>query len=142
MKKFILCATVVVFLFGLAACGGGGKYADAKKLMEKQVQLFEDFANALDKAGSADDVVAALNNFSDGMKEMVPQMKELQEKYPELKDAKDEAMPEELKPIMEKLQNEVMPKFMGAMMKIQQYASDPAVQEASQKFQQAMSEMK
>jgi cell division protein FtsB len=92
MKKLILFATVVVFLFSLTACGGGGKYADAKRLMEKQVQLFEDFINALDKAGSANDVAAALNDFSDEMQKMVPQMKELQEKYPELKDAKDEAI--------------------------------------------------
>ncbi len=142
MKKLILFATVIVFLFGLAACGGGGKYADAKKLMEKQIQLFEDFINGVDKAGSADDVAAALNDFSDEMQKMVPEMKELQEKYPELKDAKDEAMPEELKPIMEKLQKEIMPKFMGVMAKIGQYANDPAVQEASQNFQKAMSEMK
>lgn len=142
MKKIVLAATVGLFLFSLAACGGGGKYAEAKKLTEKQVSLFEGFISDLDSAGNAGDVATALNNLSDEMQKLIPQMKELQEKYPELKDAKNEEMPEELKPIMEKMEKEIMPKFIGAFAKVGQYASDPAVMEASQKFQKAMSELR
>ncbi|MBN1270836.1 MAG: hypothetical protein JXB26_01065 [Candidatus Aminicenantes bacterium] len=141
MKKWVFFLTLVVFVFGLTACGGG-KYADAKKLMEKQVQVFENFVNGLDKAENAEAVAAALNNFSDEMKSMVPQMKAIQEKYPELDNAADEDIPAELKPLIEKLEKEIMPKFMSAMMKIGQYADDPVVKEANEKFQQTMSELR
>ncbi len=135
MKKFVLFAVVVFFAFGMVACKGGGKYADAKDVMEKFVVGNEQFVAALDKAASADDVAAALTAVTKVMTELGPKMKEIGEKYPELKN--QENPPAELKPLTDRV-TAVMGKMMGAMGKMGTYASDPKVMEAQQKYQEAM----
>ena len=77
MKKAVIFATVVLFVFGITACkgGGGGKYADVKEVLEKYVTANEKFVSALDNIKSADDVVAALNALTATTKELAPKMK-------------------------------------------------------------------
>jgi hypothetical protein len=135
MKKLVLCATVGLFLIGVIACGGGGKYADAKALIEDTLDATETFIAACDKIKNVDDAIAAVTDYAEAMKELQPKIKEMQEKYPELKDEKNP--PEELKDLMKRTE-EVMPKIMGAMGKLMQYASDPKFMEAQKKLGEAM----
>ncbi len=135
MKKLFSVLAVGLLLFAFACGGGGGKYAEAKKIMEETADTMEEFMNSVEKAGSADDVVAAINKFSDSMKKLKPKVEELQKKYPELKNEKE--VPEELKPVIERF-NSLGSRMMGAMGNIAKYAADPKVQEAQQKLMEAM----
>lgn len=135
MKKLVLCATVGLFLIGVIACGGGGKYADAKAVINDMIDATETFIAACDKIENVDDAIAAVTDYAEAMKELQPKAMELEKKYPELKD-KDNP-PEELKDAMKRME-EVMPKIMGAMGKLMQYASDPKFMEAQKKLTEAM----
>lgn len=137
MKKYIALISVVIFLSMLLACGGG-KYADAKKVMEKWVGTTNEFIADMDNVTDAAGAAAAINTYADSMKAMAADMKKIQEKYPEIKDEKNP--PEELKEIAAQME-EVMPKMMGAMMKLAQYSQDPAVMEAQKKLGEAMQDV-
>lgn len=130
MKKLFSVLVVGLLLIAFA-CGGGGKYAEAKKVMQGIVDTTENFVADVEKAGSADDVASAINTFADEMKKFKTKMEELQEKYPELKDQTE--VPEDIKSLTEKLAG-MQAKMMGAMTKAQQYMTDPKVQEALKKL--------
>ena len=138
-SKTMVGLVVVLMIAGGVACGGGGKYASAKSLIGKQISIINSYVDAMEKAGNAQDVVAALNAYTADMKDLIPAMKKFQEQFPEMKDQKEP--PAELKPEMDKMQ-EVMGRMMTASMKAAQYMQDPAVQEAQKKLGEAMSEMK
>jgi len=128
----ILCA--IIFIAGFIACGGG-KYGDAKKIIAKSNKVVEDFIGKMDKAGNEKEVAAALKGFTKAMKEITPEMKKLQEKYPDL--AKSQNIPPELGEEGKKMM-EVWTKMASVMMKIQEYADDPEVQAAQEEFQNVM----
>lgn len=130
MKKLVLVLTVALFLLGLSACGGG-KYADVKALMNKMIDANEEFAAAADKAKNVDDAIAALNDLAKAMEGVIPKMKEMSEKYSELK---GQDPPEELKSLNEKMQA-ASKKTQEAMMKLGGvYGTDPKFQEAMMKM--------
>jgi hypothetical protein len=81
--KWMIVLCVAVFVFGTISCGGG-KYADAKKTISDSNKVLETFLGEMDKADSAEAIVTALTGFSSEMEKFVPEMKKLQEKYPEL----------------------------------------------------------
>jgi hypothetical protein len=139
MKKFVLFATIALFVLGLTACKGGGKYADVKDVLEKYIAGNEKFVSALDNIKSADDVVTALNALTAVTKELAPKMKAIDQKYPEMKDMQNP--PAELKPLMDRV-NAVMTKMMSGMEKLMSYASDPKVQEAQKNYQEALAAIK
>ena len=138
-RKMMAWMVVAMLVAGAAACGGGGKYGAAKELMAKQVAAMSDFADAMEKAGNAQEVAAALNGYAAAQKELVPAMMELQKKYPELM-AQREA-PVELKAEMEKMQ-QLGQRVATASMKVAQYMADPVVQEAQKKLAESMTSMK
>lgn len=141
MKRSEISAWIAMgaLVLGLAACGGGGKYAQAKSLINRQIAVMESYANAMEKAGSAQEVAAALNAYAAGQKDLIPAMKKFQEQFPEMKDQAEP--PAELKAEMEKMQ-QVMGRIMSASMKAAQYMQDPVVQEAQKKLGEAMAGMK
>jgi len=141
MKAFRGVAWVAVVLLGvgLIACGGGGKYAKASDLLNKQIGIMESYAAAMEKAGSAQEVAAAMDQYTTAMKEMVPEMKDFEKNYPEIKAEKEP--PEELKPLMKKME-EIAGRVMSASMKAAQFMQDPAVQAAQQRFGEVMGEMR
>lgn len=138
-SKMSAWMVIVLLVSGLAACGGGGKYASAKSLVNKQITILERYADAMDKAGSAQDVAAALNVYAADTKDLIPAMKKFQEQFPEMKNQADP--PAELKPEMEKMQ-QAMGRMMNASIKAAKYMSDPIVQEAQKKLGEAMSSMR
>jgi hypothetical protein len=89
----------------------------------------------IERAGSAKDVAKAMNRLAGGMEDIVPRMKKLSEKYPELTDRT--GPPEELKESEKKVE-EVSMKMVGTMMKIMPYMQDPEVQKAQKRLQDAM----
>jgi hypothetical protein len=137
-KTMIGCLAALMIVGGIA-CGGGGKYASAKSLIAKQIEIMNRYADAIEKAGNAKEVAAALNAYAADSKELIPAMKKFQEQFPEMKN--QAKPPTELKPEMDKMQA-VMGRMMSASMKAAQYMRDPAVQEAQKKLGEAMAEMK
>jgi hypothetical protein len=133
-KKWMIGLCVVVFIFGTVACGGG-KYGDAKKVVSKSNKVLEGFLAKMDKADNAKDVATAVTGFASEMEKIVPDMKKLEEKYPELRGS--QGVPAELGEEGKKMM-ELWGKFASVMMKIQQYADDPAVQKAQEKLESVM----
>jgi len=131
VTKWIVLLCAVVFIAGTMACGGG-KYADAKKVMEKSNKVMEDFLGGMEKAENAKEVAAALTDFTKAMQKITSEMKKLEEKYPELSNR--QSPPPELGEIGQKM-IELWSKFPSVMMKIQQYSDDPEVQKAEEEFQ-------
>lgn len=137
MKRLILGLTVVLFLIGLTACGGG-KYADAEDFMNKSIEANEKFAAAAEKVENVDGAVAVIEDFANSMKGLMPKMKEILEKYPEFKDPTK--MPEELKALNAK-GDEAAKKMQAAMTKLSQtYMQDAKFQAAMMKMGQVMTE--
>ncbi|HUU05893.1 MAG TPA: hypothetical protein VMZ49_08460 [Patescibacteria group bacterium] len=133
MKKIFLMFVAGAVLF--AGLVYGGKYDEVLPLMDEMVKGFEQFVNALEKAGSADAVAAALNGYSDFMTKISPKIKELSQKFPELD--KDENTPEELKPFKDKM-DKLSQKLAGLFAKIQQYLQDPVVEKAYKRWNETM----
>ena len=135
-KQVCLGALMGCFLV-IVGCGGS-KYADSIELNQKFVRLMENYVNSLEQASSADQVATAMNTFADGMEELGPKIKEMAEKYPELRDS--ENLPEALKDSQEKVE-EAGKKMAGVFMKIMPYMRDPAVQNAQKRIATVMTEM-
>ncbi|HNX98191.1 MAG TPA: hypothetical protein PKK12_10965 [Candidatus Aminicenantes bacterium] len=139
MKRACSLVAAVGFVFTILACSSGGKYGEAKTVLEKQVAGMETFVTALEKAGSSAEVAAAFTGYAETMKVLAPQMKALAEKYPDLKNEKEP--PAELKPLMDQIQA-ISQRMAPATMKAAQYMMDPAVQEAQRKFMEAAASFK
>lgn len=136
MKKLMTGIVVCLLTAAGLGCGGGGKYAEAQKLIGEQTGAMEKFTAAMDKAGSADQAAAALNSLAAAMEKMGPRMAEVMKNHPEIKGQQEP--PEEIKASMEKMEKAAMG-FMGALMKAaQQYGEDPQVQAAQERLQKAM----
>jgi predicted small secreted protein len=137
MKKTIVIACALLLVMSVAACnkGGGGKYADVKKVFGKYIDATEKFATTMEGVKSADEVVKAIEAYTLVAKELGPQIKGFEAKYPEFKNM--ENPPEELKPLVDRM-TAVATKMMGSMGKIAEFASDPKVQEAQTKMNEAM----
>ncbi|NIM11609.1 MAG: hypothetical protein GTO45_05900 [Candidatus Aminicenantes bacterium] len=138
MKKLFSVLVVGLLLIAFA-CGGGGKYADLKNVFEDYIDATEKFFDGFEKADNADKVAAAINDYSDAVKKIIPKMKEMQKKYPDLGKEKD--VPEELKATMERFQK-VMAKMPTLFGKVAQYGTDPKVQEAQKKLMEVMAELR
>ncbi len=137
MKKAIVFMCVALLLVSVSACnkGGGGKYGDVKKVMNKYIDATEKFATAMEGVKDADGVVKAIEAYTVVAKDLGPQIKGFETKYPEFKDM--ENLPEELKPLVDRMQG-VATKMMSSMGKIAEYAADPKVQAAQAKLTEAM----
>ncbi len=137
ISKGMMLAVLVLFVLAFAACGGS-EYGDMKEVMNGQAKAMEKYINAMGNAGSAQDVVAAVNDFTSDMKVLIPKMKKTMAQYPEIV-GKSEP-PEELKAEAEAMKA-ASGKMQGAMMKIMEYMKDPAVQKAMEEQGKIMMEM-
>ncbi|MEW6078527.1 MAG: hypothetical protein AB1724_11990 [Thermodesulfobacteriota bacterium] len=137
MKKMMMTAVIGVVLMILAV-GCGGKYADVIKVNREFVKLMQTYVDDMAGAGSAADAAGAVNRLADGMEKLVPQMKAMRDKYPELQNP--ENLPEEIK-ATEKEMEEVGRKFGEAFMKIMAYMESKEVQEAQARLTSVMRSM-
>lgn len=118
----------------LAGCSEK-KYADAKQVNEEYISAAETYVAAMEKVDSAQTAAKAMNAFADEMERLLPKMKAVAEKYPELKDG--DQVPEELKGLAQRAE-QVGQKMGSVMMNIMPYMQDPEIQKAQMRFQQAM----
>lgn len=137
--KTMCCLALGLVIAATVACGGGGKYGQAKKLINQQIDIMNDYADAMEKAENAQDAAAALNAYAAATADLAPEMKKFQEQFPEMKGQAEP--PAELKPELEKMQ-QVTGRIISASMKAARYMMDPAVQEAQKKVGEAMAGMK
>ncbi|MFP3929104.1 MAG: hypothetical protein ACLFUP_09385 [Desulfobacteraceae bacterium] len=139
MKRIqkLACLFVLVFL-SVTACGSD-EYGEVQDLLSKQVQVTEDYVNGLEQASSADDVAAAIDRFTEGLKTLIPEIKESQEKFPELWDGEGE-VPKEIKAEQERLEA-ANSKIQGATMNMMKYMGDPKVQQAMDNMGREMSRL-
>ncbi|MDP6526728.1 MAG: hypothetical protein QGH15_21205 [Kiritimatiellia bacterium] len=135
MKKAVIVPLLCVVVLASTLSSCAAKYADAKKLNADYISLMEAFLADLEKATDAKGVAKALNGFSDGMEKLMPRMKKLSEKYPELKDKNN--LPTEMAESQKKAE-EIGKKMAGAFMKAMPYMTDPEVQKAQQRMMEVM----
>ena len=92
-RIYLHSAICIVIIFGLFACGGG-KYAEAEKVMKKQADIGIAYVNALESANSAKDVAKAIDTYTDEMEELIPDINKMMKDLPEV--LNQEAPPKEL----------------------------------------------
>ncbi len=115
----------------LTACGSKVDYSEVIEVNERYIDLLETYVGNLDKAGDATDVADALHELADGLEVLVPEMKKIMGKYPELKN--EDQQPERVKALTQK-SAEVAKQFIGSMTKVMPYMNDPQVREAQERI--------
>lgn len=133
-RKVVVLILLVLVVFVLAACGG--KYSDAIELSEKQLVAMEAYTDRLEKADSAETMVAAMDKFAAEMEKLSSKAKGLREKYPELY-TEGAKLPDEFAEIQKKTEA-IVGRMSAASMKTIQYMMDPKVQQAMMKMNAAM----
>jgi hypothetical protein len=135
MKKMMVVLFLTLLAMSFLIIGCGGKYSEAEKMNKEYIALVEDYIADIDKADNAKDVAKAMNEFADGMEDLMPKMRKLSEKYPELKDRSNP--PEELKETQKKAE-EMGQKMAGAMIKLMPYMMAQEVLNAQKRLAAAM----
>ena len=137
MRKF--CTLFAPVLFIALFIGGCGSDSDkkAESIMNKQVGITENYVNGLTKAQNSDEVVAAVEQYTAGMKELIPQLQEFYKNHPEYRQGK---MPEGMEKDLKRLEA-ASAKIPEAMMKITSYMMDPKVQQAMMQMGNEMSKI-
>lgn len=125
-----LCCVLLVFTF---ACGG--KYSDAVEVQEDFIGLAGDFVDAMDSADSADKVATAMNNYADVLEDLMPRVREINEKYPELRNP--DKVPEKFEQTAEEHQA-VTQQVGSSFMKAMPYMSSPEVRQTQERIIVAM----
>ncbi len=137
MKHLMSVLAILGLMLIVTGCGDS-----PKAVLNDTFDTLEGFMTDMEKAGSADDVVKAIESFHKKMLDLKPRVEKLQKEKPELfKGMKGGKMPEEFKEFDKRIEA-LKPKFMGIMQKMMKYASDPKVQEAQKKLEEAMKSMK
>ncbi len=113
------------------ACGSKVDYSEVIEVNEKYIELLETYTSNLDSAGGASDVADAMHELADGLEVVLPEMKKLMGKYPELKN--EAKQPERIKALTQKA-TEVAQQFIGSMAKVMPYMNDPEVRQAQERI--------
>ncbi|MFH1983105.1 MAG: hypothetical protein ABIL58_14780 [Pseudomonadota bacterium] len=126
------CATLLL----VAAACSGSKYSDAKEIVVEQAKITEAYVTGMEKAASGSEMAAAINAYTDKMKELLPKVKAYQQKYPELSGAQA-TPPAELEKEMARLE-EVSGRVQSATMNMMRFMAHPDVQKAMQRMGQEL----
>jgi len=130
MKKIVLSIMALSFMM-VIGCSREDKISESRAVVNGITAEYETLMSGISKAGSAKDVTATLNKFTDAMGSLMAKAKELEKKYPEIRFSDLKNPPKELEADFKKL-DAASKKLMapGAMDKIQKYAKDPEVMKA------------
>lgn len=137
MKRIIGIVSMVLVSLVLTIGCGADSSSDAESIMTRQADITQSYLDGLEKAGNADDVVKAIQAYTKGMKDLIPDIKAFQAKYPEYKQGK---VPEDMEADVKKLE-EISARLPGAMMKVASYMGDPEVQRAMTEMGSEMSKL-
>lgn len=135
MKKMNKMMVVVIVFMGFIWGCGQGKYDDMVEVNDKYISVTQNYIDSLNKAETGKEIAKAMDKYADEFKKLGPKMKEINEKYPELMNAKD--LPEKLKESQAKAKQMGMD-LAASFMKIMKYLNDPQVLEAQQRMGDAM----
>lgn len=136
MKRLIsivLAAGLALLLLG--ACSSDGT-SEFKSLMNEQVDVMETFAENVEKVQNAEDMAAAIEEYTADMKELIPRLQEFRDKFP---DYEKGAMPEQLKEEAKRVE-QASTKLSAAMMSSLRYMMDTDVQQAMKNMAQELGE--
>lgn len=133
MKK--ITGVVLIVLYIMIGSLAAQDYSDIRSAMEKMITYMDKFATTVIAAKTADEVVVAINAFSDFLIAINPEMNALEKKYPEILKVAD--FPEGLQDLKAKF--EAVQKKMTEMQPIlMNFANDPKVMNAMSKVQATM----
>ena len=118
----------VFFVFG---CG-----SDSSSVLKKQIKASENYINGMSDAKSADDVVKVIDNFTEDMIALLPELQEFEKKYPGYREGRVPELEEDVKAM-----EEVSQKMSGAMSNMMKYMMDPKVQAAMTRMGEEMSKL-
>lgn len=137
MKRIYGILTVLLFMvFLVSGCGSDGS-SEAKSIIKDQASVTEGYVNGLADAKNAEDVVKAIDHYTEGMKKLIPELRDFQEKYPEYKQGQ---MPAGMEADIKRLEA-VSAKIPGAMMKVTRYMMDGKVQAAMAQMGEEMGKL-
>jgi hypothetical protein len=139
MRYRIFSVIAIAALLTVLGCSKGPDYSDAVEVNSKFVDAMGSFIGDIDKAEGASDVADAINAYAEKVEELAPQMKAIAAQHPEWK--KMDKVPEELKPIQEKVK-QMASQIPSTFMKTMQYMNDTQVREAHQRLQESMAKMR
>ncbi|WP_319409845.1 hypothetical protein [uncultured Desulfosarcina sp.] len=136
MKKRLWMVMVVIISAAIISCGS--KYDKAESTLNDYADAMEDYVAHMDKADSADAVVAAMNRYTEKMQSLAPRLQKMNQNFPEL--ASGKAFPKELEKVSQRMA-ELGQKVQTTMMKTMKYMMDPKVQQAMTLQAQAMAQV-
>ncbi len=138
ITKKTACLLLGAFIAVLAGCSKE-KYPDVRKYVDEVIEYQNWYAGELEKAKDAGEVASLIDKYSDRMLEFAVKGKELNNKYPEMKD--DDKLPEELKKQMDRLEKTAEELSVRMMNSLSKYMADPKVLQANirmaEKFRKA-----
>lgn len=115
------------------------KYRDAKRILLQLIKLYEDFIFKIESTEEPAVMAGTVNNFSSELDKLLPEMKRINNKYPELAKFKL-SPPAEL--INESAMLEVLePRLRDAFFKIQMFGSDANVKKATDDLHKILQKM-
>lgn len=132
----VVCLATLFSVGVLAGCGG--KYSDVISVNKKFIAAMENFSAAMGSVKSAKEAAAALDKMAAAMDELAPEIKALNEKYPELRTG--EGIPPELDKLQKRAEKAGQ-NYADSVMKLMPYMADPQVQAAQQRVANAMKKM-
>ena len=134
----VLLAMGLTAMMMLAGCGSG-QYGEIEGIISDQANITENYVNGLEKAENAGDVADVINAFTDGMKTLIPKIKDFQKEHPEFWNGGAD-VPENIK-IQQKRLEAASNKVQAATVNMMKYMLDPKVQQAMQNMSVEMSKM-
>jgi uncharacterized protein YjgD (DUF1641 family) len=139
MKGYSLYAMSIGFLIVLIAAGcSDGKYREAKKVMAAQLEAMKTYVSDIEKAENSKEMAESITAYSREIKKLIPEIKKMNEKYPEL--LSEEKRPEEMREIYLEFKG-FSEKIQGAMFKVMKHMNDPEVRSAIKEQGEVMSGM-
>lgn len=137
ISKTLTFAVMILAVITFAACGGSN-YNDAKEVYQDHITAMKNFTTDMENADNADAVAKAITNYTGAMEKLIPKIKKMNKKYPELVNQK--VTPAELEKETERIEA-LSGKLESAMMKTMQYIMSPEVQAALENQGKVMSKM-
>ncbi|MBN2436587.1 MAG: hypothetical protein JXK07_15110 [Spirochaetes bacterium] len=145
MKKAVIC--LFILILATAGCSKASDtiddaidstssavpgYAEMANVLNDYTDIQEKYLKDLKNVDSPEDLIKALETYTENMMKIVPMMQELSEKYPELSEVDP---PKHIQERLDKIANEIQEEAPKAVM---EYQSDPKVQEAFMKMASVM----
>jgi len=115
------------------------KFRDAKRILVELIELYEEFILKIESTEDTLIISGAVNKFSGELDRLIPEMKRLNSKYPELRNFKA-APPSELKDEAAKLES-LEPRLKDAFFKINMYRSDENIKKATETLQKVLTRL-